>query len=60
MRKILVIALILHLSVNAQEKLLTIQEAVLKGRTGSWRLNVFKTFNLYQASTPFFMLIMAK
>ncbi|MBK7816782.1 MAG: DPP IV N-terminal domain-containing protein [Sphingobacteriaceae bacterium] len=33
MRKILVIALILHLSVNAQEKLLTIQEAVLKGRT---------------------------
>ncbi|MBP9068930.1 MAG: DPP IV N-terminal domain-containing protein, partial [Bacteroidia bacterium] len=33
MRKILVIALILHLSANAQEKLLTIQDAVLKGRT---------------------------
>lgn len=33
MRKILVVALILNLSVNAQEKLLTIQDAVLKGRT---------------------------
>lgn len=33
MRKILVVALILNLSINAQEKLLTIQDAVLKGRT---------------------------
>lgn len=33
MRKILVVALILNLSVYAQDKLLTIQDAVLKGRT---------------------------
>lgn len=34
MRKILLFALVLHLSSSAQEKLLTIQDAVLKGRTG--------------------------
>lgn len=53
MRKILVIALILNLSAKAQEKLLTIQDAVLKGRT-SLAPKRLQNLSFIPSSTSFF------